>query len=416
MRTTVDILSMSATPIPRTLYMAMTGARDMSVIETAPVNRHPIQTIVKTYDEKLVIDAIRHELRRGGQVFYLHNRVQTINLVAARLREMLPDVTIGVGHGQMDEHELEREMTDFVAGKHQVLVCTTIIETGLDIPNCNTIIIEGADRFGLSQLYQLRGRVGRFKHQAYAYLLLHRHTRLVEITRERLNALRTHNQLGAGFRIAMRDLELRGAGNLLGSQQSGHIIGVGFELYCQLLRQSVARLKGDKHAAAIRANVKLDFVFVGESAASSSLNSQQTSYQSIKAAEQSADGAVEVAKIQARIPSAYITETRLRIDFYRRLAMAAGAAQLKEIETDLRDRFGKFGDEVRALLLITEIRIRAEQSGIISVETDGSRLKCLRGTGVRDDYVMLASSRFPRLTAPKPLARLKEILTFLGNL
>ncbi|MET0262874.1 MAG: transcription-repair coupling factor, partial [Rariglobus sp.] len=246
MRATVDVLSMSATPIPRTLYMAMTGARDMSVIETAPVNRHPIQTIVKTYDDKIVVDAIRHELRRGGQVFYLHNRVQTINLVAARLRELLPDVTIGVGHGQMDEHELEREMTDFVAGKHHVLVCTTIIETGLDIPNCNTIIIEGADRFGLSQLYQLRGRVGRFKHQAYAYLLLHRHTRLVEITRERLNALRTHNQLGAGFRIAMRDLELRGAGNLLGSQQSGHIIGVGFELYCQLLRQSVARLKGDK--------------------------------------------------------------------------------------------------------------------------------------------------------------------------
>jgi transcription-repair coupling factor (superfamily II helicase) len=421
MRATVDILSMSATPIPRTLYMAMTGARDMSVIETAPVNRHPIQTIVKTYDEKLVVDAIRHELRRGGQVFYLHNRVQTINLVAARLREMLPDVTIGVGHGQMDEHELEREMTDFVAGKHQVLVCTTIIETGLDIPNCNTIIIEGADRFGLSQLYQLRGRVGRFKHQAYAYLLLHRHTRLVEITRERLNALRTHNQLGAGFRIAMRDLELRGAGNLLGSQQSGHIIGVGFELYCQLLRQSVARLKGEKHASALRANVKLDFVFVGESASAGgpttpSGPSSPSSYQSIKAAEQSADGAVEVAKIQARIPSTYITETRLRIDFYRRLAMAGNTGQLKEIETDCRDRFGKFGDEVRALLLITEIRIRAEQAGVISVETDSSRLKCLRGSGIRDDYVMLAGGRFPRLTAPKPLARLKEILTFLGNL
>lgn len=419
MRATVDILSMSATPIPRTLYMAMTGARDMSVIETAPVNRHPIQTIVKTYDEKLVVDAIRHELRRGGQVFYLHNRVQTINLVAARLREMLPDVAIGVGHGQMDEHELEREMTDFVAGKHQVLVCTTIIETGLDIPNCNTIIIEGADRFGLSQLYQLRGRVGRFKHQAYAYLLLHRHTRLVEITRERLNALRTHNQLGAGFRIAMRDLELRGAGNLLGSQQSGHIIGVGFELYCQLLRQSVARLKGEKHAAAIRANVKLDFVFVGESASDggrTAVPAATTSYQSIKAAEQSADGAVEVAKIQARIPAAYITETRLRIDFYRRLAMAGTPAELKQIETDFHDRFGKFGDEVRALLLITEIRIRAERAGIISVETESSRLKCLRGSGIRDDYIMLAGGRFPRLTAPKPLARLKEILTFLGNL
>ncbi|MDR0901353.1 MAG: DEAD/DEAH box helicase, partial [Opitutaceae bacterium] len=175
MRATVDVLSMSATPIPRTLYMALTGARDMSVIETAPVNRHPVETIVKTYDEKIVTEAVRHEVRRGGQVFYLHNRVQTIDLVAARLRQLLPGLRIGVGHGQMDEKELERVMTDFVAGKHDVLVCTTIIESGLDIPNCNTIIIEGADRFGLSQLYQLRGRVGRFKHQAYAYLLLHRH-------------------------------------------------------------------------------------------------------------------------------------------------------------------------------------------------------------------------------------------------
>jgi transcription-repair coupling factor (superfamily II helicase) len=419
LRSTVDVLSMSATPIPRTLYMAMTGARDMSVIETAPTNRHPIQTIVKTYDEKLVVDAISHEIRRGGQVFYLHNRVQTIELVAARLRELLPDLTIGTGHGQMDDDELEKTMTDFVAGTYQVLVCTTIIESGLDIPNCNTIIIEGADRFGLSQLYQLRGRVGRFKHQAYAYLLLHRHTRLVEIARERLNAMRTHNQLGAGFRIAMRDLELRGAGNLLGSQQSGHIIGVGFELYCQLLRQSVARLKGEKQASNIRANVKLDFVFVGESADSSltpaTSRSASTSYQVIKDAEHAADGAVEVAKIQARIPATYITETRLRIDLYRRLAMADTAIKLKEIESDLRDRFGKFGDEVRSLLLVTEIRIRAEQKGIISVETDSTRLKCLRNTGRRDDFVMLGA-RFPRLTAPKPILRLKEIISFLNNL
>jgi transcription-repair coupling factor (superfamily II helicase) len=253
MRATVDVLAMSATPIPRTLYMALTGARDLSVIETAPTNRHPIQTIVKTYDEQLVVDAIRHEVRRGGQVFYLHNRIMTIELVAARLRQLLPELTIGVGYGQMEADELEHIMTDFVAAKYQVLICTTIIESGLDIPNCNTIIIEGADRFGLSQLYQLRGRVGRFKHQAYAYLLLHRHTKLLEIARERLGAMRQHNQLGAGFRIAMRDLELRGAGNLLGSEQSGHIVGVGFELYCQLLRQSVARLKGDKTAAAIRA-------------------------------------------------------------------------------------------------------------------------------------------------------------------
>ncbi|AHF89362.1 transcription-repair coupling factor [Opitutaceae bacterium TAV5] len=442
LRATVDVLSMSATPIPRTLYMAMTGARDMSVIETAPVNRHPIETIVKTYDDKIVVDAIRREIARGGQVFYLHNRVQTIDLVAANLARLLPDVSIGVGHGQMDEHDLERRMTEFVAGEFQVLVCTTIIETGLDIANCNTIIIEGADRFGLSQLYQLRGRVGRFKHQAYAWLLLHRHTRLVDVARERLNALRAHNQLGAGFRIAMRDLELRGAGNLLGAQQSGHIVGVGFELYCQLLRQSVSRLKGEKTAARHRANVKLDFVFVGESEAGdrplrgagvppapeSGLSnpefqiptsaSHATSYTAIKAAEAAAAGAVPVEPIQARLPHSWIGETRLRIDFYRRLALAGTPDQLRQIEADLRDRFGEYGEPVRALLLVTEIRIRAEEKGLILVETQGSVLKCVRagsGPGRPGEFVQLGT-RFPRLTAPRPLLRLREILTFLQNL
>jgi len=416
MRASIDVLSMSATPIPRTLYMAMTGARDMSVIETAPTNRLPIQTIVKTYDDKLVVDAVRRETARGGQVFYLHNRVQTIDLVAAHLRQLMPEVAISVGHGQMDEKKLERVMTDFVAGASQLLVCTTIIESGLDIPNCNTIIIEGADRFGLSQLYQLRGRVGRFKHQAYAYLLLHRHTRLVRLARERLNALRTHNQLGAGFRIAMRDLELRGAGNLLGSEQSGHIVGVGFELYCQLLRQSVARLKGEKQAAAIRASVKLDFVFVGDGVPDlKDRGRHEDGYTTIRDAEQAASGAVKVDRIQARLPSAYIGETRLRIDLYRRLAMASSLDQLTQLSQDLKDRFGSYQDEVKALLLVTGIRIKAEQKNIVSVETDSSKLKCLRASGIRDDWVM-HGSRFPRLTTPHALLRLREISTFLDNL
>jgi transcription-repair coupling factor (superfamily II helicase) len=410
-RTTVDMLSMSATPIPRTLYLALTGARDLSNLESPPANRLPIQTVVKTYDEKLVVEAIRHEMRRGGQVFYLHNRVMTIDLVASRLRALLPDLDIGVGHGRMHEHQLERVMTDFVAGRHQVLVCTSIIESGLDIPNCNTIIIEGADRFGLSQLYQLRGRVGRFKHQAYAYLLLHRHTKLLDVARQRLGAIRQHTQLGAGFRIAMRDLELRGAGNLLGAEQSGHIVGVGFELYCQLLRQSVARLKGDKHAAAVRASVKLDFVFVGEGTEAAA-GQVLDSFTALKQAERES-GAID--KIQARLPASYIGETRLRIDFYRRLAMAQSPAQVKQLESELRDRFGKFGEEVRTLLLVTEIRVRAEQKGILSVEADAGRLKCLRNSGRHDDYIQL-SSRFPRLTAPTPLARLREITTFLHNL
>ena len=410
-RAHVDLLSMSATPIPRTLYLALTGARDLSTIETAPTNRLPIQTVVKSYDEKLVIEAIRHEVRRGGQVFYLHNRVLSIDLVAARLRELLPEITVGTGHGQMDEGDLEKVMTDFVAGRYQVLVCTTIIESGLDIPNCNTLIIEGADRFGLSQLYQLRGRVGRFKHQAYAYLLLHRHARVMDVARQRLNAIRQHNQLGAGFRIAMRDLELRGAGNLLGAEQSGHIVGVGFELYCQLLRQSVARLKGDKHAAAVRASVKLDFVFVGEGAETVRAGADG-SFQALRQAEREAG---EIAKVQARLPARYLAETRLRIDFYRRLALAENPAQVKALETELRDRFGRFGEEVRALLLVTEIRVRAEQKGLLSVETDGNRLKCLRHSNRHDDFIQ-PGSRFPRLTAPTPLARLKEIITFLHNL
>ncbi len=410
-RAHVDVLSLSATPIPRTLYLALTGARDLSTIETAPVNRLPIQTVVRSYDEKLVVEAIRHEVRRGGQVFYLHNRVLSIDLVAARLRELLPDLKIGVGHGKMDDRGLERLMTEFVAGQYQVLVCTTIIESGLDIPNCNTIIIEGADRFGLAQLYQLRGRVGRFRHQAYAYLLLHRHARVVDLARQRLSAIRQHNQLGAGFRLAMRDLELRGAGNLLGAEQSGHIVGVGFELYCQLLRQSVARLKGDRHAAAVRAGVKLDFVFVGEDAGGERSQAVD-SYAALRQAEREAG---EIHKIQARLPAAYLGETRLRIDFYRRLALAGTPKQVRNIETELKDRFGKFGEAVRALLLVTEVRVRAEQKGLLSVECEGNRLKCLRNSGRPDDFIQ-SSHRFPRLTAPTPLARLKEILTFLQNL
>jgi transcription-repair coupling factor (superfamily II helicase) len=340
--------------------------------------------------------------------------VQTIDLVAARLRELLPKLNIGIGHGQMDEDDLEHVMTDFVAGNYHVLVCTTIIESGLDIPNCNTIIIEGADRFGLSQLYQLRGRVGRFKHQAYAYLLLHRHARVMDLARQRLSAIRQHNQLGAGFRIAMRDLELRGAGNLLGAEQSGHIVGVGFELYCQLLKQSVARLKGEKHAASVRTSVKLDFVFVGEGAGSTTTKRSDAtdSFSALKQAEREAG---EFAKIQARLPVAYIGETRLHIDFYRRLAMAGTAEAVRALEAELRDRFGKFGNEVRALLLVTEIRVRAEQKGLLSVETDSGRLKCLRHSGRRDDFIQI-HNRFPRLTAPTPLARLKELIVFLTNL
>lgn len=410
-RETIDILTLSATPIPRTLYMALTGARELSVIETAPLERKPIQTIVKSYDEKLVTEVIRREIARGGQVFYLHNRVQTIDTVALRLQELMPEISFQAGHGQMDEKQLERLMLDFVDKRFQVLVCTTIIESGLDIPNCNTIIIEGADRFGLGQLYQIRGRVGRFTRQAYAYLLLHKHKRLMDIARKRLRAIRQHNQLGAGFRIAMRDLELRGAGNLLGSEQSGHIVGVGFELYCQLLRQSIARLKGEETAQAIRASVKLDFVYQGEGQAEST-NRYEDGYTALKDAE-STNAFCE--PIQARIPTYYLEETRLRIDFYRSLAMAETPERIRELEAAMKDRFGDFPQELKALIKMTEIRVLAEQKGVLSVVSQYGRLKCRINRNNKEAYIKLGS-RFPRLSSKTALKRLDEIIVFLRNL
>lgn len=408
MRENVDVLAMSATPIPRTLYMALVAARDLSVIETPPQDRLPINTQIKSYSFDLVKDAINFEIGRGGQVFYLHNRVDTIESVADRLREILPGLRIAVGHGQMTENRLERIMTLFVAGEFDVLVCTTIIESGLDIPNCNTIIIEGADRFGLSQLYQLRGRVGRFNRQAFAYLLLHRHSHLLDQARKRLSALRQYTQLGAGFRIAMRDLELRGAGNLIGAEQSGHIAGVGFELYCQLLRQSINRLSGTESARNIRASVRLDFVVEGEGE-NIRRDASSTGFAAIKEAEIEAS---RISSIEAVIPGSYIEEMRLRLDFYRRMAMADSADTVREIAESMKDRFGAFPTSVEALLLITEIRCLAEHKGVQTVETEGGRLKCLRA-GLRRDNFIKIEHRFPRLTAREPLLRLQEIRTFL---
>lgn len=409
LRENVDVLNMSATPIPRTLHLALMGARDLSLIETPPGDRLPIHTVVKSYSPESVRDAIRYEIERGGQVFYLHNRVQTIDAVALQLQELCPDLRIAVGHGQMTENALERIMTRFVAGEFDVLACTTIIESGLDIPNCNTIIIEGADRFGLSQLYQLRGRVGRFNRQAYCYLLLHRHARMLDQARKRLSALRQHNQLGAGFRIAMRDLELRGAGNLLGPQQSGHIAGVGFDLYCQLLRQSISRLKGEPVAHRIRATIRLDFVTVGEAEETGSRPGEYTGFSVMKETELAAH---RIDRLQACIPFSYITETRLRIDFYRRLALADSANALDQIALELRDRFGEPPQAVEVLLQVTELRILAEQKRIQSVECESNRLKCMRASGKKDDFIKVGT-RFPRLTAKEPILRLNEIKAFI---
>lgn len=411
LRESIDILAMSATPIPRSLYMALMGVRNLSVIETPPEERLPIETIVKNYHPEEVKQAIEFELKRGGQVFYLHNRVQTIDSVASKLRELIPGAKITVGHGQMDKDELEEIMTEFVAGKSDVLVCTTIIESGLDIPNCNTIIIEGADRFGLSQLYQLRGRVGRFKRQAYAYLLLHRHASLVSHARERLTTMRQYNQLGSGFKIAMRDLELRGAGNLLGAQQSGHIAGVGFDLYCQLLRQSISRLQGEEQAALVRATLRLDFVKLGESEEKFEDSRFHSNFSTIKDEELAAGRCPD---IEAHLPHDYISETRLRIDLYRQLAMADSMAKIRNIEESLEDRFGKLPESVKALILMTKIRCKAEIKNIIYVETEGNRLKCKHSSSPQ--VFLMEGRRFPRLTATRPLLRLREIFQFLDRI
>lgn len=416
LRNTVDILSMSATPIPRSLYFALVGARDLSVIETAPVNRLPIETFVKPYDLTLIKKAIQAEVDRGGQVFYLHNRVQTIESVTAKLNQALPKVRIAFGHGQMDEGVLEQLMAQFVAGEYDVLVCTTIIESGLDIPNCNTLIVESADRFGLSQLYQLRGRVGRSGRQAYAYLLLHRHAALLNSVRKRLAALQRHNQLGAGFKIAMRDLEIRGAGNLLGQQQSGFIAGVGFELYCNLLRQSISRLKGEPTAAYIRTSLRLDFVNIGETLSiekEEQLPQEQYTRDVTCFDDNTMTEKAEI--IEACIPVDYLKETLLRIDFYRQLALADTSTTVDTIAKTLKDRFGTFPQTVKILITVTQLRCLAEAKRILVVETEGNWLKLLRASGKKDDYVKIGN-RFPRLQSPKPLKKLQEIDTFLKRL
>lgn len=405
LRSDVDVLAMSATPIPRTLYMALMGARDLSVIETAPRERLPIQTIVRTYDPKLVKEAVLHEISRGGQVFYLHNRVDTIYEVATLLGALVPEAKIAVGHGQMDERDLELVMTDFVAGRYDVLVCTTIIETGLDIPNCNTIIIEAADRFGLGQLYQLRGRVGRFNRQAYAYLLLHRHRSLVDAARKRLSAMRQFNQLGAGFRIAMRDLELRGAGNILGLKQSGHIAGVGFELYCRLLRQSVASLKGENPGKIFRAEINLDFVRYAKLPESGAKDAR-TDYEILKDAQ---NARFKGAEIIATISAEYVSDVRVRIDTFRRLALAGTPDEVREVAEAMEDRFGKMPPETRVFCAIAELRCLAEARGIVELVTEAGTIKARRRNG---EFIRVGIN-FPRLQQTAPLKRLRELRDFL---
>jgi transcription-repair coupling factor (superfamily II helicase) len=389
LRTLVDVLTLSATPIPRTLYLALTGARDMSTIQTPPHDRLPVETIVTQFDERVIRDAIQREVNRGGQVFFLHNRVMTIQTMADRLKRLLPHARIVVGHGQMDSDELEEVMTKFVNGEADVLLSTTIIESGLDIPNANTIIIDHADRFGLSDLYQLRGRVGRYKHQAYAYLLLPRHVSLLTDVRKRISAIRQYSTLGSGFKIAMRDLEIRGAGNLLGSEQSGHITAVGFDLYCQLLKQSVSALKGEKVKPRVEVNVRLDFL--DQSVATGSERS-----------------ATDHGLLTADLPHNYVTEPQHRIEIYRKLAQANEKSALESLQKELRDRFGPLSPPVELLLQVVELKILASEKSVTAIEVKDDKLMLTR----HGDFLTLGG-KFPRLTKKQVGARLKEIKKLL---
>jgi len=383
----VDVLTLSATPIPRTLYLSLMGAKDMSILETPPANRIPTETIICGYDERIIRDAIQRELSRQGQVYFLHNRVQTIERAALRIKELCPGACVEIGHGQMDEDELEEVMQRFVGGKTDVLVSTTIIESGLDIPNANTIIIDRADRFGLADLYQLRGRVGRAQMKAYAYLMLPREMMTVGAARKRINAIKQYSTLGAGFKIAMRDLEIRGAGNVLGTAQSGHIVAIGFDLYCQLLKQAVTKLKGEKTKPRVEVPVRFDFLITNEA-------------EYIQAGDDAVTGAF--------LPAAYISEPKTRIQAYRALAEVATPEQLDKVRKTWRDRFGPLPDAVENLLILSDIKLAAAARKIAKVEVKEHKLMLTRG----GDYILVAG-KFPRLQADTPAESLRETLGLL---
>ncbi len=347
LRTEVDVLTLTATPIPRTLHMSLSGVRDMSTIDTPPEERLPVQTVVTEYDENLIRQAVLRELDRGGQVFYVYNRVQGIEQKANRLRNILPEVSIGVGHGQMPERHLEKAMVEFISGEVDVLVSTTIIENGLDMPNVNTIVIDRADRLGLAQLYQLRGRVGRGAVQAYAYLLTPKHMELNPESRKRLEAIVEASELGAGFRIAMRDLEIRGAGDLLGAKQHGHISAVGFDLYTRLLAQAVRELKGEAAPSVTEAAAYLNPL---------------------------AEGIQLNLPLPALVPEDYLPEEKLRFRLYRRLAGINSIDGINEMARELEDRFGELPEPVANLLYQLKLKVLGMEAGVKSVTTEAGQI------------------------------------------
>jgi transcription-repair coupling factor (superfamily II helicase) len=337
LRTEVDVLSMSATPIPRTLEMGVAGIREMSTILTPPEERHPVLTFVGAYDEKQIAAAIRRELLRDGQVFFVHNRVASIGKAGARVAQLVPEARVAIAHGQMNEHTLENIMVYFWEKKYDVLVATTIVESGLDIPNANTLIVDRADAYGLSQLHQLRGRVGRARERAYAYFLFPPERALTETAHERLATVAQHTEIGAGLHVALKDLEIRGAGNLLGGEQSGHIAGVGFDLYVRMIGEAVSELKGSGPPARQEVRVELP--------------------------------------VNAHIPHEYVPGERLRLEAYTRVAAIDSAEDVAEVRDELADRYGPPPEPVENLLAVARLRFQARRAGLTDITLQGAHVR-----------------------------------------
>ncbi len=368
LRANVDVLTMSATPIPRTLEMAVTGIREMSTITTPPEERHPVLTFVGPYDEKQISAAIRRELLREGQVFYIHNRVESIDKAAARLKDLVPEARIATAHGQMGENLLEKVVVDFWEKEFDVLVSTTIVESGIDISNANTLIVERGDTFGLSQLHQLRGRVGRGRERGYAYMLYPPEKPLTETAHERLATIAQHTEMGAGMYVAMKDLEIRGAGNLLGGEQSGHIAGVGFDLYMRMVGEAVAEFR--------------------ESLANGGAEPE----------EEPLDVKIELP-VDAHVPHDYAPGERLRLQAYRSIAAVNSEDDIVQVREELTDRYGKLPEAVENLLLVAALRLYARRCGIGDIT--------LQGANIRFGPVELRESQELRLNRLYPRSQVK---------
>ncbi len=397
----VDVLTMSATPIPRTLNMAMTGIRDMSVIEEAPSDRLPVQSYVVEYDEGIIAEAIEKELRRGGQVYYLHNQIEDIEEKAARLHVLVPQARIGIAHGKMNEEEISSVWQQLLEGELDILVCTTIIETGVDVPNCNTLIVENADRMGLAQLHQIRGRVGRSSRRASAYFMFKKGKQLTEIAQRRLDAIREFTEFGSGFKIAMRDLEIRGAGNILGAQQHGHMEAVGYDMYIRLLTEAVSELEGEKDGA----------------------QKHRETADSLADKECLID-----VRLNAHIPEAYIESLPQRLGIYRRIADIKNESDADDVIDELIDRFGEPPESVRGLITVALLRNTAASFGVYEIKQKGENILLFvrhvnmthisRLAGAMRGRIMVSASDKPYITvkkAPKqsPLGCLNEVFTIL---